>query len=94
MSIPLLSPGLASDELISKALPDKIVMITCWGDGLLIEAEIFRERLKKLGKTVEGYTVPGVPHGWDKWPSVSYSLISSELLRLALRKQELCDLFK
>lgn len=71
MSVPLLSPGLASDDLVCKALPEKIVMITCWGDGLLGEAEVFRERLKKLEKMVDGYTVPGVPHGWDKWPSVS-----------------------
>jgi acetyl esterase/lipase len=69
MSVPLLSPGLASDELLRVALPRNIVMITCWGDALLVEGEEFRERLKGLGFRVEGYTVPGVLHGWDKWPS-------------------------
>jgi acetyl esterase/lipase len=69
MSVPLLSPGLASDELLKAALPRNLVMITCWGDALLVEGEEFRARLKKLGFRVEGYTVPGVLHGWDKWPS-------------------------
>lgn len=65
----LLSPGLASEELIQNALPDNMIIITCWGDGLLGEAEVFRERLKTLGKNVQGYIVPGISHGWDKWPS-------------------------
>ncbi|CZT04264.1 related to lipase [Rhynchosporium graminicola] len=66
---PLLSPGVAPDQLLRDALPHNQVMITCFGDGLLMEAEDFRERLKGLGKRVDGYTVPDVPHGWDKWPS-------------------------
>ncbi|PVH80233.1 alpha/beta-hydrolase [Cadophora sp. DSE1049] len=66
---PLLSPGVAPDQLLEDALPDDNVMITCWGDGLLKEGEDFRERLRGLGKRVDGYTVPDVPHGWDKWPS-------------------------
>ncbi|KAK6585972.1 hypothetical protein PZA11_001029 [Diplocarpon coronariae] len=66
---PLLSPGVAPDQLLKDALPQNMVMITCWGDGLLMEGEKFRERLKMLGKRVDGYTVPEVPHGWDKWPS-------------------------
>jgi putative ergosteryl-3beta-O-L-aspartate hydrolase len=64
-----LSPGLAPDELLKEALPQNMVMITCWGDGLLHEGEVFRKRLRLLGKRVDGYTVEGVPHGWDKWPS-------------------------
>lgn len=66
---PLLSPGVAPDQLLKDALPDNMVMITCWGDGLLKEGEDFREKLRGLGKRVDGYTVPDVPHGWDKWPS-------------------------
>jgi acetyl esterase/lipase len=69
MSSPLLSPGLAPDELIGAALPDSMVMITCSGDQLLAEGEKFRTRLRSLGKTVDGYTVQGVGHGWDKFPS-------------------------
>jgi hypothetical protein len=34
-----------------------------------MEGERFRERLKKIGMDVSGYMVPGVVHGWDKWPS-------------------------
>lgn len=68
-SSPLLSPAVAPDELLRNALPESNVMITCWGDGLLVEGEKFRERLKHLGKRVDGYVVPEVPHGWDKWPS-------------------------
>lgn len=66
---PLLSPMVASDQLLRVALPQDNVMITCWGDGLLVEGERFREKLKGLGKRVDGYTVPGVRHGWDKWPT-------------------------
>jgi len=56
----LLSPSLASDELLRKALPEKMVIMTCWSDALMREAETFRERLKALGKEVEGYVIPGV----------------------------------
>ncbi|KAE9366040.1 alpha/beta-hydrolase [Stipitochalara longipes BDJ] len=69
MSSPLLSPGLAPDQLLRDALPDELVIITCWGDALLAEGEKFRERLRELGKRVDGYMVEGVVHGWDKWPS-------------------------
>lgn len=30
MHSPLISPGLASDELIKEALPQKIIIMTCW----------------------------------------------------------------
>ncbi len=66
MHSPLLSVGVAPDQILEDALPDNMVMITCWADGLLMEGEHFRERLQKLGKRVDGYTVPDVPHGWDK----------------------------
>lgn len=69
MREPLLSVGLADEELLKEALPGKVCMVTCWGDGLLMEGERFRERLKGMGVLVSGYTVPGVVHGWDKWPS-------------------------
>lgn len=69
MRNPLLSPGLASEEIIRDVLPDHVVIITCWKDALLAEGERFRERLKGAGKRVEGYTVLGVEHGWDKWPT-------------------------
>jgi putative ergosteryl-3beta-O-L-aspartate hydrolase len=69
MSSPLLSPGLAPDQLLRDALPKDLVIITCWGDVLLAEGERFRERLRGLGKRVDGYMVEGVVHGWDKWPS-------------------------
>ena len=52
-----------------EALPEKMVLITCYGDQLLAEGEIFRKRLKALGKVVDGHTVPGVGHGWDKFPT-------------------------
>ena len=69
MSSPLLSPGLTPDQLLRIALPDELVIITCWGDSLLVEGETFRKRLRALGKRVDGYMVEGVVHGWDKWPS-------------------------
>lgn len=69
MRSPLLSPGLADEVLLKEALPEKVCFVTCWGDGLLGEGEAFRERLRGLGSVVSGFMVPGVVHGWDKWPS-------------------------
>jgi acetyl esterase/lipase len=69
MRSPLLSPGITGDELLRKALPDKLVLINCGGDQLLAETEKFRARLKGLGKRVDGYTVQGVGHAWDKAPT-------------------------
>jgi putative ergosteryl-3beta-O-L-aspartate hydrolase len=69
MSSPLLSPGLAPDLLLRDALPENLVIITCWGDSLLGEGGGFRERLRLLGKRVDGYMVQEAVHGWDKWPS-------------------------
>jgi acetyl esterase/lipase len=66
---PLFSPGLASDTLLLEALPDRISMITCSGDQLLAEGEVFRQRLKGLGKKVEGHVVEGVGHAWDEKPT-------------------------
>lgn len=71
MYSPLLSPGLAPDGFLRDRLPENMVMVTCWSDGLLVEGERFRKRLQAAGKRVDGEMVEGVPHGWDKWPSVS-----------------------
>jgi acetyl esterase/lipase len=69
MTSPLLSPGLAPEELLRDALPEKLMMINCGGDQLLAESERFRKRLTGVGKKVDGYIVEGVGHGWDKQPS-------------------------
>jgi acetyl esterase/lipase len=69
MRSPLLSPGIASDEVLKSALPGNLVLISCRGDQLLKETERFRERLGRLGKRVGGYVVEGVGHGWDKKPT-------------------------
>lgn len=69
MTSPLLSPGIAPDELLRKALPERVVLISCGGDQLLAETERFRKRLLSLGKKVNGCVVEGVGHGWDKKPT-------------------------
>jgi ergosteryl-3beta-O-L-aspartate hydrolase len=69
MRSPLLSPGIAPDQLLRDALPQRVVIISCAGDQLLVESERFRKRLVGLGKSVEGCVVQGVGHGWDKKPS-------------------------
>lgn len=69
MRSPLLSPGVASDQLLRDALPDNLVMINCGGDQLLAESEKFKTRLIGLGKMVDGCVVEGVGHGWDKKPT-------------------------
>lgn len=74
MYSPLISPGLAPDDMLVNALPVNIVIMTCWGDGLMVEGEEFRKRLIGVGKRVDGEMVANLPHGFDKWPSVSLCL--------------------
>lgn len=69
MRSPLLSPGIAPDELLRSAFPEKAMMISCGGDQLLAESERFAQRLRGLGKKVDSFVVPGVGHGWDKKPT-------------------------
>jgi putative ergosteryl-3beta-O-L-aspartate hydrolase len=76
---PLLSPGLAPDQLIRNALPENLVLINCGGDPLLAQSEQFRARLQGLGKRVGGCIVEGVGHAWDKrdeWRDMFFILIS------------------
>ena len=54
MRSPLLSPGLAPDQLLRDAFPEELVLINCGGDQLLAEEERFRKRLQGLGKRVDG----------------------------------------
>jgi putative ergosteryl-3beta-O-L-aspartate hydrolase len=82
---PLLSPGLAPDQLLRDAFPETLVMINCAGDQLLAESETFRKRLNGLGKRVDGYVVEDVGHGWDKSPSFKKGdLKRDEAYKLAL----------
>lgn len=65
---PYLSPGVASDDLLS-FLPEEILMYCCEWDELRAEGERFRDRIRGLGKTVHFKLIEGVPHGWDKAPN-------------------------
>ncbi|KAE9378864.1 alpha/beta-hydrolase [Stipitochalara longipes BDJ] len=62
------SPGLAPDQMLRDGLPDKVVLYACEWDELCEETEVFRERLRGLGKIVGGYMVKEVVHAWDKFP--------------------------
>jgi acetyl esterase/lipase len=66
---PLLSPGIAPDELLRDALPDRLMIISCGGDQLLAETETLKKRLIGLRKKVDDWIVDGVGHGWDKSPT-------------------------
>ncbi|KAJ3043004.1 hypothetical protein HDV00_005910 [Rhizophlyctis rosea] len=65
---PYLSPIVATDEALIKALPPKIVIYPCEWDELRDEGERFAERLKGLGKDVGVRLVVGKGHAWDKDP--------------------------
>jgi len=65
---PYLSPGAASDELL-RFLPEDFLLYTCEWDELLEEGEMFRDRLRTLGKSVKYRMIEGVRHGWDKSPN-------------------------
>ncbi|KAK5087903.1 hypothetical protein LTR05_002118 [Lithohypha guttulata] len=66
---PYASPALAPDNMIIDGLPQRMQIWLCEWDMLLAEGELFRDRLKSLGKDVESETIEGVPHGWDKSPN-------------------------
>ena len=68
MGSPYLSPGVASEDILS-GLPDNIIMYTCEWDMLLDEGERMKARLEDISKHVEYRMVPEVPHGWDKAPN-------------------------
>lgn len=66
---PWMSPGLATDQMLRENLPEKVVLYACEWDYLCEETEVFKERLKGLGKIVSGYVVKEVVHAWDKFPT-------------------------
>ncbi|KAI0458585.1 Alpha/Beta hydrolase protein [Xylaria acuta] len=68
---PCLSPNKASDELLSKSIPDNVFFFTCEWDMLLNEGEFLARRLEQrpISKRMFYYMVRGVRHGWDKGPS-------------------------
>jgi putative ergosteryl-3beta-O-L-aspartate hydrolase len=71
-SDPFLSPGVASDEVLS-GLPDDIILFTCEWDMLRAEAERFGARLQRdLGKNVTHTMVRQVAHAWDRAPNPFY----------------------
>ena len=69
MRSPLLSPGLAPDEILRAAFPRDIIIMSCGGDQLLAEDQRFGQRLSDLGKEVHTLVVEDVGHAWDKQPS-------------------------
>ncbi|KAJ5467235.1 hypothetical protein N7475_004987 [Penicillium sp. IBT 31633x] len=74
MSHPFLSPGLAPASLLQAAYPPAVAVYTCGWDQLLVEGNAFRERLsgfvdKGKMKSVGGFAVGDVIHGFDKKPS-------------------------
>lgn len=64
---PWLSPGVAPDSMVA-ALPDTIIMRTSEWDGLLKEAEQFRDRIFKdfPHKQLSYKNIPRTVHGFDK----------------------------
>ncbi|KAI0404627.1 Alpha/Beta hydrolase protein [Xylaria palmicola] len=68
---PCLSPNKASDDLLSKSIPENVLFYTCEWDMLLNEGEHLARRLEQppISKGVFYHMVRGVRHGWDKSPS-------------------------
>ncbi|CCX05725.1 Alpha/Beta hydrolase protein [Pyronema domesticum] len=69
MENPFLSPAMAGDADIHKALPKNVLIVLCEWDELRAEGERWRDRLTKLGLNVWSELVLGVAHGWDKAPN-------------------------
>lgn len=74
MSHPSVSPGLAPTSLLVAALPSRVAIYTCGWDQLLVEGDVFRDRVGKLVtegvmSSVDGFVVQDTIHGFDKAPS-------------------------
>lgn len=67
---PYHSPGIATDELLKGALPDKIAIFTCGWDTLCNKGKVFRTRLAGLGKTASGRVFEEVVHAFDRFPTL------------------------
>jgi len=67
---PWLSPARAPDVMV-KDLPKNIILYACEWDGLLLEAEKFRDRLRAdfPEKSVVFKKILGVSHGFDRSPN-------------------------
>lgn len=63
------SPALASDELLNKALPDDIVLYLCEWDMLLTEGKLLAQSLDRLGKRVICTIIEEEKHAFDKMPA-------------------------
>jgi putative ergosteryl-3beta-O-L-aspartate hydrolase len=83
---PWMSPGLATDQMLKEVLPEKVVLYACEWDELCEEAEVFRARLKALGKEVGGYVVKEVVHAWDKFPSFKGDVKRDEMYAHAIEE--------
>ncbi|RDW95212.1 hypothetical protein BP5796_00975 [Coleophoma crateriformis] len=70
-----LSPGVASDEVLARALPRDIWLLGCQDDMLCEEGRIFAERLGRnreeggLEKEVRYRCIEDTVHAWDKRPN-------------------------
>lgn len=74
MCHPYVSPGLAPEGLILAAYPGSLAIYTCGWDQLLVEGNVFRERLRGMVgpgglSHVGGMVIEDVIHGFDKKPS-------------------------
>lgn len=65
-SIDLADPGISPSLIEAEKFPDNVLVISCDGDNLCMEAEELAEKIKGSGKNVVGERMKGVGHGWDK----------------------------
>ncbi|OLN96194.1 putative alpha/beta hydrolase [Colletotrichum chlorophyti] len=63
---PRLSPGLMTDDMVDRLPPIHLCM--CEYDMLLLEGQIFAERLRNRGRRISTRVVEGEKHAWDKPP--------------------------
>jgi len=65
-SIDLADPGISPSLIEAEKFPDNVLVISCDGDNLCMEAEELAEKIKGTGKNVVGKRMKGVGHAWDK----------------------------
>ena len=68
LSSPYLSPAVAPDAML-ELLPREIMLYTCEWCSLRDEGERLADRLEAIGKKVNCYCMPKVPHGFDRAPN-------------------------
>ncbi len=66
LSVSLADSRISPSLIEGDKFPDSVLVMSCEGDNLCVEAEELAEKIKGTGKKVLEKRIKGVGHAWDK----------------------------